>query len=726
MSLAAMKEPEFPEGTAAFTDSIRRRRSTGKRIVSVFAVYWKDGRITERDLYLLKGIREVSDYTVVVGDCPAFREDVEKAAGRYADAFVFSRHMEYDFGSYKRGFQFLLEKNILKPEDDLLFINDSNYGPVYPFSETVDAFRKSGKDFYGLSAGVLPQEYIQSFFYVFKQKVWSSECFKGFIDGIHRQLSPAHVIFSYEIKLTAFLSSGGFTYGTLVPQDYFKNYVRNIPDVPTKWGATLVKNFHYPLIKVKSMSGISGKTYESIPSVLDAVHDANPELCKIIEQDLSEAESGRMKMNSSDKHQTTGFSVYGLEAAYAEAVRKVQARAATGEKIRVLFLVNMPSMFPGKALMGMLREDPRFEVSLYVIPEVRFGKEEMLREYRLSTETLRKEFPFARQAVEFDDNGEPCHVERPVDESDIVCYPSPYDVSYSVYNPFYAASKGILSIHLNYGYFRSKYDRFIYQLDNYNNFWKVFLECSDNLSEYREYGRCGGLNAVVTGCSKLDRLAGMRRGRSARRRPTVLICPHHSISGGYNNVLALSNFERYSELFQELPDRYPDFDFIFRPHPVLFKLLSSKSRWGSEKVESYLARMRSHGNVRYSDEGRDYLLDFAESDAAIQDCGSFLVEYMFTGKPCCYMLKSPNDITAKFSRLGQRCLDNCYQAYEEQDIISFMEQLRRGEDPKREAREKFAREEVMVNYPHATDSIKNCLVREFFGEVIVNAKSFFR
>ncbi len=112
--------------------------------------------------------------------------------------------------------------------------------------------------------------------------------------------------------------------------------------------------------------------------------------------------------------------------------------------------------------------------------------------------------------------------------------------------------------------------------------------------------------------------------------------------------------------------------------------------------------MKNKKNVIWSDSG-EYFDVFVNSDGCIQDCGSFLVEYMYTGKPCCYMLKDPKDIDEKFAPLGKECLDRCYISYNTNDIDAFIrEVIVEGKDPKKESRDRFA-EHIMANYPNAAD-----------------------
>ena len=234
-------------------------------------------------------------------------------------------------------------------------------------------------------------------------------------------------------------------------------------------------------------------------------------------------------------------------------------------------------------------------------------------------------------------------------------------------------------------------------------FWKAFFECEATAKEYAEHSILKGANAEVVGYVKMDALAAAEPWPRNGSRKRVLIAPHHSVEGGANDTLALSNFQRYADYFLTLPERHPEIDFVFRPHPFLFTVLSHPSRWGQAKVDDWIARMKAHPNVRWSDEG-DYFPAFVSCDAIVQDCGSYLAEWLYTGKPCCFMLKDPSDIDTKFTPTGKACLSHCYLAYDEAAIESFLRDVvEGGADPKARARDEF-RKSVMVNYPHAADA----------------------
>lgn len=703
VSLADIKKPTFPEGTEEIEKVFSWRQFKDSKVVSVFASYSGNGLIDDYVVYLLKGLKEISDYIILVADNPIYSLELEKIKD-IVNSCLFKRHEEYDFGSYKYGFKWLNEHNILQEEDDLLFMNDSNYGPLYPLNNVLLKYRNANVDFYGLSLSTTPIEHIQSFFYIFNRKVYSSKEFSIFLENVRHELSAANVVYNYEMRFTRFLSDGGFKYATYVTRDSLLKSVKNGKVIPTKYSKTLIEEFDYPLIKIKA---ILGSTEESPEEIENYLKKRFPDFYRQILFHLQDRkEHIRRKIPKK-------LNKYTLYNQYNQTVDMIRRRVVSGKKIRCIFLVNLFSMFAAENLMNEMLIDKEFyEVELYAIPEIRFSDEEMLHELDKTYQALKEKYPFAKKAVDVKD-GKIVHYNDVIDCADIVCYPSPYNVSYSLYNPYHAARQGILSIHINYGFFRSKYDRIVYQIDNYNNFWKVFLETEYNLEEYRRFGQCNAANAVLTGYAKMDGLASFQKQMNSSSRKKIILAPHHSVKDGENAILALSNFERYADFFLSLPERYPEIDFIFRPHPVLFPVLSRENKWGKKKVDAYLNKMKSHSNVAYSD-GGDYMQVFAESDAIIQDSGSFLVEYLYTGKPCCYLLKDKRDIEEKFVELGKKCLEHCYIAYAEEEIIHFIEEVvMKGRDEKQSMRDTFRRQTLMLNYPNVSRNIRTYIKNYF-------------
>ena len=286
---------------------------------------------------------------------------------------------------------------------------------------------------------------------------------------------------------------------------------------------------------------------------------------------------------------------------------------------------------------------------------------------------------------------------------DILCSVTPYDwLTDPIYRIKNLITKNILIFFISYGFMPSYYSRkHIINRMEFSLFWKVFVDTKYSLAECKRYTKIKGKNAILMGYAKMDSLAQIKPIK--RKHKKIIIAPHHSISGW--KTMSLTSFITYSNFFLELYERYPQIDFVFRPHPLLVITLARDEYWGKEMVDNYLAKLKTFKNVEYQ-EGGEYFESFVNSDGIIHDCSSFICEYLYTDNPCCYMLKNKKQITQTFHKLGQDTLNHYYQAFNESDIVDFIENvILKGQDPKREERIKFAKENIRINYPNVSQKI---------------------
>ena len=412
-----------------------------------------------------------------------------------------------------------------------------------------------------------------------------------------------------------------------------------------------------PLVKVKALRG---ETIQPPERILECVGLLNPGLAALM----------RVSTPLQPRTPTPAETL----AARNSRILQISEKIKSGKPAKVLFLVSSPSMFPARPLFEEMSRCERELGAAYpaaLLPPLRPA------ENGLWPDVLR--------------------------DFDIEVFSSPYDLSNYRYNPSRLDVAGPLGLHVNYSFSTSVYGYKFWKLQNHAFFWKTFFECDSTAAEYTGHSVLKGANAEVVGYVKMDALATAKPWPRNGNRKRVLIAPHHSVEGGANDTLAFSNFQRYADYFLALPEKHPEIDFVFRPHPFLFTVLSNPSKWGQAKVDDWIARMKAHRNVRWSDEG-DYFPAFASCDAIVQDCGSYLAEWFYTGKPCCFMLKKPSDIETKFTPLGKECLSHCYIAYGASEIDAFLHDVvEGGADPKAAARDEF-RKTIMVNYPHAADA----------------------
>ena len=146
---------------------------------------------------------------------------------------------------------------------------------------------------------------------------------------------------------------------------------------------------------------------------------------------------------------------------------------------------------------------------------------------------------------------------------------------------------------------------------------EYFTETIYSYEEIRKLQIINGANVRLTGYTKMDDYS--RVNGKAKSRKKILIASHHTVK---MDELPLSCFMMYHELILSLPKMFPDIDFVFRPHPLLFIRMINDNVWTKNMVDDYLSKIKKAG-IEYSN-GGEYFRLFSECDAIINDCGSFI------------------------------------------------------------------------------------------------------
>ena len=108
--------------------------------IAIFAHYSKDNIIEDYVIYLIKELKKVVDKIIFISDSNVDEKEIKNIKD-YIYYYNCSKHGEYDFGSYKKGCYWAKENYLLSDFEELIFINDSCYGPLYPF-KVVNALPK--------------------------------------------------------------------------------------------------------------------------------------------------------------------------------------------------------------------------------------------------------------------------------------------------------------------------------------------------------------------------------------------------------------------------------------------------------------------------------------------------------------------------------------------------------------------------------------------------------
>ena len=228
------KTPVFPENAIEVQESVTDLEKLDYKYkrACLFASFTKDGLVSENTLNYLKSLRDFCDVIVYVADSKALPDTVEKLK-QHCDYIIIKRHQEYDFGSYKRGYQYLLDNKVLDKVDSLLICNDSvdfvgnkdDLQEIFTKAKATDAYAMCMAT-YGFGKKLKKHKYewtknphLQSYFLVLDKKVFTSNYFAKFITGIKRIKSKTEIIKKYEMGLTEMLRAHQVKMDSFYPYD---------------------------------------------------------------------------------------------------------------------------------------------------------------------------------------------------------------------------------------------------------------------------------------------------------------------------------------------------------------------------------------------------------------------------------------------------------------------------------------------------------------------------
>lgn len=386
-------------------------------------------------------------------------------------------------------------------------------------------------------------------------------------------------------------------------------------------------------------------------------------------------------------------------------VKFLREKIRQGEKIRVAFLVNWLTSWSAEAVLLKMLDNPLFEVSVIIAPTTIYEYQQAIAVYNENLQMLKQRYEGKVTIYEAYDSENDRIVDH-LDKCDILFVPSNDEkIEVNEYKIYNILKRNILACYICYAYYAVKDDSYTV-VDTPNLCWKVFIENELNLEDLKLRQPIKGANAVVTGYPKADKFNGLKKSEHERKK--IIIAPHHSIHG-YG---LQSQFLKYSDLFLKLPQMYPQVDFIFRPHPLLYNTLEQPQYWGKDKTKDYFDKISSYSNCIY-DTTPNYYQIFMDSDGIIHDCGSFLPEYLYTDNPACYTLRDDDAIDEYFGPFGKGCLDCYYKAFDEHDIINYIENVViKGKDILAQDRKNFADTVVKYNFPNAADAIVKYIEKE--------------
>lgn len=388
---------------------------------------------------------------------------------------------------------------------------------------------------------------------------------------------------------------------------------------------------------------------------------------------------GVLKMVRILRGNNTALKVLRCRTRYMRLLRRAHDKPKD-EKIRVLFIVSEIAKWKEQSVYEAMERSGVFE------PIVGLSAWNM--QGRLAPSDLDA---VHRRAEEFFDRLGDRHVRtvRVIDGKKVFCDLAEFNPDIIYYTePWspcerqdpYAASKVALTFYTPYytpNYGRIEWDchlplhRMLYGYFCLNDAWASFFRRSMWCVAH-----C--VNFIPAGHPGLDFLL---KKKSVQDRGLVIYAPHHSIPHPKRGD-AEEDFSTFDWNHQEIlayAKRHPEFNWVFKPHPVLRTVLEETGLMSKSEIQAYYDEWAKIGTV--CEDGAYHNL-FLSSRAIITDCGSFLTEYGATGNPVIHLICEKN--TMKPIVLTKNVYDTYYQVHNLDEMYSVFETvLEKRLDPRR-------------------------------------------
>lgn len=349
------------------------------------------------------------------------------------------------------------------------------------------------------------------------------------------------------------------------------------------------------------------------------------------------------------------------------------------ERIRVVFLAIHKSVWKVDLVFQKMLADPFFDPIILVCPYIAYGEERMWEDMRECLKYFNeKGYSTYSSYVEKEQRW----VKLDELEPDIIFFTNPHDLTRKEY--YEDAYLNYLSCYVPYFTdVASEYDlNNVYNQYFHNAVWINFLPDKYGLSRMSSVMANKGKNIKLSG--SLFHEAINSDGKSEEiiwkiqhsKKKKIIYATHQSINS--DDVVNLSTFLSVGEFMMRIAIKYQkDVQWSFRPHPILKSKLYGHPDWGIEKTDAYYDFWRSESFTQIDE--ADYIDLFKTSDAMIHDCGSFILEYLFTGKPCAYILINRDLQLEAINNLGIDALKFYSQLTTGDDIESFILKIIKSE-----------------------------------------------
>ncbi|MBM9589143.1 hypothetical protein JWG41_01695 [Leptospira sp. 201903075] len=216
----------------------------------LFSTFNLKGQVTENLRFYLKNLFELGSDIVLVDTSPVSIEKEIESIKPYLKHYIWRENIGYDFGSWKTG---LFETENWEEYEQIVFTNDSIYGPLQSLKPIFDKFNQSDYDVWGLTDSYEFGYHVMSYFLVFQNRTPKSKLFKDFWNGLcyYPTRFKKLLILEYEVGGTKYWLDHGFKVGSYVEYKKLNQIIdhKHYMNPTHVYWDTIIKDHGFPFLK---------------------------------------------------------------------------------------------------------------------------------------------------------------------------------------------------------------------------------------------------------------------------------------------------------------------------------------------------------------------------------------------------------------------------------------------------------------------------------------------
>lgn len=211
---------------------MRLDRQDAKRLV-IYFIYDRDGRVDDYILYMLKDLeKNAEDLFIVVNG--TLQEESKNKLLFYTDKILERENRGFDVWAYKEAME-SIGWDKLVTYSEVVLMNYTIMGPIYPLKEMFDTMADRDVDFWGVTKfhqtdfdpfGTVPYGYIpdhiQTHFLVFRQSLLTSRELRDYWDNMPMIVSYQDSVGRHEASFTRRFADYGYKWDVYVDSEEYR------------------------------------------------------------------------------------------------------------------------------------------------------------------------------------------------------------------------------------------------------------------------------------------------------------------------------------------------------------------------------------------------------------------------------------------------------------------------------------------------------------------------